>query len=197
MKKFESEIKKAQDDLTIILSINFDEEKAKAMHGSVELACISSCFCLLLAGLAVMSYFSPAAIGVLMAVIVSVVPFLATAFFGIVAGCFTAGTLAPVVWAFFGSACFTLALLTFSGVCIAAPFFGHAFVALSAICLVFAIASSINAFVLKCKNTEDFIKQNIQSKIEDHITLFQKNSASQMESNENLNVDLERSLNPC
>jgi hypothetical protein len=43
---------------------------------------------------------------------------------------------------------------------------------------VTAIIASIHALVL---NHEDFIKQNIQPKIEEHINFFQKNTTSQME----------------
>jgi len=197
MENFESEIKKAQDALTKILSVKFDKKKAYEMQGCVDIASISLGLCLFLAGLAAMSYFSPAAIGFLMALIVGGIPFLASIVGGLLAAATGAFFLAPIVWQILGGASVCLAQLTYNGVYIVAPFFGHAFAAISAICLVSAIKFGIDAYVLKRENIEDFIKQNIQSKIEDHITLFQKNSASQMESNESSSTVLERSLKPC
>jgi hypothetical protein len=181
IKEFESEIKKAEEALTKILSVDFGEKKAKDIKDLVIGAGMFFGFCLVLAGLAALSYFVPAGIAGIMAFIVGIIPCLLTILGGALAAATGAFFLAPIVWEFLGVATLSLGLFTYEGVYIAAPYFGHVFAAMSAICLVTAIICGIHALLLKRTNDEDFIKQNIQPKIEEHINLFQKNSTPQIE----------------
>jgi hypothetical protein len=69
----------------------------------------------------------------------------------------------------FYAASLYIGVKTYEGVYIAAPYIGFALAAFSLIPLVLSIKSGIQAVMLKY-NSEDYFKQQIQEKIEQHLS---------------------------